>query len=319
MRGFFTLLATLALAAPVASPLRAATLRADPATLKAVLASAQPGDTVVLAKDRLYGDVVVPVKDHAVPVEIEAAGATLRSLTFRRTSGWRWLGGIIDSPPLDPPFGARTVWRNVTIEASNRIELAGAVLTGGETGVLVTRGSSDVMLRGNIATGLRSDGFNIATATRVSLIGNTCRDFRPIPAIYDAAGKLVKDGTHPDCIQLWSEKGQPPTSDLTIIGNRIYGAMGGITHFYKPELGRDKVYRVRAWNNDIEISQFWGMALTDTPGSDIRFNRVATIPGAVDPARAWVKIKVYFTSDPDAVRCGNTFEGVAEAGCPSDP
>ena len=66
-----------------------------------------------------------------------------------------------------------------------------------------------VKARGNIATGLQSDGFNIATATKVSLIGNICRDFKPIASIYDAAGNNIKDGTHPDCIQLWSEAGQP--------------------------------------------------------------------------------------------------------------
>ena len=303
------------LALLVAVPASAEALRANPTTLSAVLKAAKPGDVITLDQNRLYGDVALPIADHDPPVTIEAWNTKLRSLAFRGTAGWKWLGGTVDSPPLDPPYDRYTVWRNVIIQNAKRIELASTVLTGGETGVLVTGGSEDIMMRGNLATGLRSDGFNIATAKRVSLIGNVCRDFRPILAIYDAAGKQVKDGTHPDCIMLWSEAGKEPTSDILISGNVAKGAMQGISHFWHQALGRDKVYRVRAWDNDVEVSYFWGIALANTPGSDIRFNRVATIPGAVDLARPTLKITTYFTSDPDAVRCGNTHNGVDEPSC----
>lgn len=297
-----------ALAALVSFPVQAAQLRANPDTFAAVAKAAADGDTIVLARG-YYGDVVLPIADHAQPVEIDASQTRARSLMIRGTSGWTWRGGTIDSPL--PP----AVWRNVMIDNARRIEIAGVTVTGGHTGVLVTRGSDLVTLRGNVFTGLQSDGINVATATHVSIIGNTCTDFRPLLAIYDAAGKMVKDGTHPDCIMLWSEPGKPATSDILISGNTMRGAMQGIAHFWHPSLGRDKVYRVRAWDNEVEVSYFWGIALANTPGSDIRFNRVSTIPGAVDLARPTLKITAYFTSDPDAVRCGNVHNGIAENPC----
>lgn len=316
MKQMIACLAAL-LASCTPDPAHAATLRAAPETLASVLASAKAGDRIVLARGT-YGDITLPSRNHAEPVEVDAGAATVRSLTFRNTAGWRWRGGTVDSPPkpVAPPFPRDAVWRNVTIDNAHRIELAGVTLTGGHTGVLVTRGSSQVMLRENIATGLESDGFNIATATQVSLIGNVCRDFRPIPPIYDSAGKvLLKDGTHPDCIMMWSEPGKPPTSDITIIGNRAEGEMQGITHFWHPRLGRDKVYRVTARDNIVEVSFWHGIFLENTPGSVVRNNIVRTTPGATALGRPHLKVKAWLRTDPDADRCGNTVNGVAEKKC----
>ena len=297
-----------ALVACSPGPASAGTLQATPETLSAQLAAAKPGDTIVLAKNRQYGDVVLPARNNAAPIEIVAKDATLRSLTIQGTSGWRWTGGVIDSPM--PP----AVWRNVTILDAHRIEVADVTLTGGDTGAVISGGSSDIVMRGNTATGLRNQGFNIATAKRISLVGNTCTDFKPIPAEYDASGKMVKDGTHPDCIHMWSEAGQEPTSDIEIIGNKMRGAMQGIAHYWHPQLGRDKVYRVKAWNNDIEVGYWWGLALENTPGSDIRNNRVATTPGAVDIARPDQKITARMVIDEDARQCGNTVNGAMRGG-----
>ncbi len=279
------------------------TLRANPDTLRARLEAARPGDTVVLDQNALYGDVTLPRRDHPTPVEIVAKGAQLRSLTVSGTAGWRWLGGTIDSPL--PP----AVWRNVTIEDARRIELAEVTLSGGHTGVLVTAGSSEVVLRGNIATGLQSDGFNIATATRVSLIDNICRDFKPVPSVW-RGDTLVTDGTHPDCIQLWSEAGKPPTSDIDIIGNRAEGLTQGIAHYWHPQMGRDKIYRVKAWRNEVIADGFWGgILLEGVAGADVRSNTVRAATGAKALGRPHLKVDARLTADADAVRCGNAVEG----------
>lgn len=285
-----------------ASGAQAATRYATPATLAFTLSQAQPGDVVKLAAGT-YSDVVLPVRNNATAITIDASAATVRSLMIRGTSGWVWKGGRIVSPL--PP----AVWRNVMIDNARRIEVTGTTLTGGHTGVLVTRGSSDIMLRNNNATGLQSDGFNIATATRVSLIGNTCQNFNPIPPVYDASGKLLKDGTHPDCIMMWSEKDQVPTSDITIIGNRAIGKMQGISHFWHAALGRDKVYRVRAYNNVVDVTYWHGIMLDDTPGSDVRNNRVSSAAGArmlnypYAPIRTWLK-----ASGDGETACDNVVE-----------
>ncbi len=312
---FYARAVACGLAVACAFPAQAATRYATPSNIAFMLAQAQPGDTVTLAFGN-YGDVVLPVRDHRVPVTINASQATLRTLMIRGTAGWTWKGGKILTPL--PPVA----WRNVMIDNARRIEVNGVTLSAGHTGVVVTRGSSDIMLRNNIATGLQSDGFNIATATRVTLSGNTCTNFNPIVPVYDATGKLLKDGTHPDCIMMWSEKGQPPTSDITISYNRISGKMQGIAHFWHPTLGRDKVYRVKAIGNIVDVTYWHGITLDHTPGSEVRGNRVSSAAGArmlnypYGAIRTWLKAK-------DAVSCGNWVEdypmGEGTSACTAAP
>lgn len=288
------------LAVACALPAQAATRYATPSTLAFTLAQAQPGDTVALAFGN-YGDVVLPVRNNRVPITIEASQATLRTLMIRGTAGWTWKGGKILTPL--PP----AAWRNVMIDNARRIEVSGVTLSAGHTGVLVTRGSSDIVLRNNIATGLQSDGFNIATATRVTLTGNSCTSFNPITPVFDAAGRMLKDGTHPDCIMMWSEKGKPATSDITITSNRMSGKMQGITAFWHPTLGRDKVYRIKAIGNIVDVTYWHGISLDYAPGSEVRGNRVTSAAGArmlnypYGPIRTWLKAN-------EGVACGNSVE-----------
>lgn len=310
-------LAVMSLCLAQCAPASAAPQRVNPQTLAAVLKAAKPGDRIVLEPGRSYGDVVLPPADHRVPVEIVATDAKVRSLTVRNTSGWRWQGGTIDSPlpPKVQPFPRDAVWRNVMIDNAHRFEMANVTLTGGHTGVLVTRGSSDIVLRENIATGLEADGFNIATATRVKLIGNTCRDFRPVAPVYQGT-RMVKDGTHPDCIMLWSEAGKAPTSDIDIIGNRAIGQMQGIAHFYHPQMGRDKVYRLRVEDNELELAGYWhAIMLENAPGSTVSRNIVRTAPGSTAPGRPDLKPRVWVKADADAVRCGNVVDGRRDRAC----
>lgn len=311
------LLTILSLCLVQCAPATASSQPATPQTLAAALKAARPGDRIVLDPSHPYGDVTLPPADHANPVEIVATGATIRSLMIRNTAGWRWVGGTIDSPlpPTARPFPRDAVWRNVAIDNARRIELTGTTLTGGHTGVLVTRGSSDITLRENIADGLQSDGFNIATAKRVRLLGNTCRDFRPIPPVFQGT-QMVEDGTHPDCIMLWSEAGKEPTSDIDIIGNNANGIMQGIAHFYHPQQGRDKVYRVRVEDNDLLLAGNWhGITLEHTPGSTVRRNIVRTVLGSTALGRPDLKPKVWVKTDPDAVRCGNVVDGKRDRPC----
>lgn len=301
--------AAMLIAGCSAAPSGAAVVRVGPAEVAGALKNARDGDRVVLAPGT-YGDIVLPAADHAKPVVIDASAAKVRSLMIRGTAGWTWKGGVIDSPlpPTVQPAPRDSVWRNVMIDNARRIELSGTTLTGGHTGVLVTRGSEDIMLRDNLATGLQSDGFNIATARRVSLVGNTCKDFSPIAPIYQN-GRMVKDGTHPDCIMMWSEPGKPPTSDITITGNTMRGAMQGISHFWHPKLGRDKVYRVKVWDNVVDVSYFHGIFLEDTPGSDVRRNKVSTSRGATALGNPSMKVKAWLKPDKGSPSCGNIVDG----------
>lgn len=296
-------IALLAAALLATTPASAATRYARPTTLAAVLAAAKAGDRIVLARGS-YGDVKLPVRDHAPAVEIEASQARMRSLTAIGTAGWTWRGGTFAGEPSPKQ------WTTVDIRGSHRIEVASATMTGTQDGARIGLGSSDIVMRGNTVRGMTSDGFQIAGAERVSIIGNSCVDVRPIAPVFDAAGKMVKDGTHPDCVQFWSD-GKFPTRDLLIAGNKVRGDFQGIGKF-----GAGTVERVTVTGNDILVSSWWGISLTNVTGAVVRNNTVRTIPGARSGGPRPQAVKTRLRTQSGAARCGNTLDGVREEGCP---
>ena len=283
----------------------AANATATPANLRQVLEKARPGDVVTLEAGR-YGNVALPKRDNAEPITVIARGAMLRSLIVRQTSGWVWRGGTIDGdlPPRQ--------WFDVTIDTAHRIEIAEVTLTGTMVGVTMMRGSSDIVLRGNTATGLQSDGFNVAGASSVQIIGNTCTDMKPIRPVYDAAGKLLKDGTHNDCVQIWSPKGYP-VSNVSIIGNTLRGYMQGIGQYNG---SFEQTERVTVEDNDIELTNYWhGIYLLGVKGAVVRNNHVSAAPGARQANYPFYLLRPWIKTAPDAVRCGNVVNGEAERAC----
>lgn len=296
MRLMIRILTALLFAVALPSCSTAAEPPIVPSRLAEALAKAHPGDTITLAPGD-YGDVVLPRADHRPAVTVDASQARLRSLRIAKTAGWVWRGGIIDGalPPAQS--------FDVTIGAAKRIEIAKVTLTGSKVGVTVSHGSEDIVLRDNLATGLLSDGFNVNWARRVSLIGNTCRDFKPLLPVYDAAGKQLSAGTHNDCVQLWSVEGQEPTSDITITGTTARGYMQGIGQYNRGGLIRNLTVR----DNDMEISFWNGIAFSNVEGADIRNNRVRSVAGAKaqrfphQPIRTWIIVK-----GTGVTLCGNT-------------
>lgn len=258
-----------------------ALLTATPATLPATLKRAQPGDTVTLATGD-YGAVAIRDMTFTPSLRIEASAARLGALTLRNAKGIEWAGGAISGPPSQY-FG-------VQMALSARVRLVGMTISGPRVGISLTS-STDIDVIGNRLEGLRSDGINLAMVQRVNVIGNQCYDFRPIQPIYDAAGKLVKDGDHADCIQGWSRLGSPPTSDLMITGNVAVGQMQGITFFDPGQGGYD---RITIRGNDLNLGLWHGIAVYEGRGIVITGNRVRTTPGAkttagrIQPITAWI-------------------------------
>lgn len=303
--GLALALAPLIACAPGESPAVAADRPATPATLREVLAAARPGDRVVLAGGS-YGDVSLPKTDHARPVVVDARRATLKSLRIQNTAGWTWQGGRIDGdlPPRQ--------YFDVAIDGARRIELRGVTLTGSMVGVTVTRGSEDILLKDNVATGLQSDGFNVNGGRRITLDGNSCADFRPILPIYDAAGKLVKDGTHNDCVQMWSVAGQAPLSDIVVTRTRARGYMQGIGQYYSG----GPIRNLTVTDNDIEVRFWHAISFSDVQGAVVTGNRIRTEKGAkaanfpFQSIRSWLKI-----TGSDVRRCDNEVDGARDRGC----
>ena len=191
---------------------------ATPETLVARLKSARGGETIRLAPG-YYGVVTFPRETHTPAITIDAAGATFVGLVMMNTGGVTVRGGNVVGP------GGRSY--GISIRGSDGVRIEGMRISGAHRGIVVNE-SSNVALVDNQLTGLVSDGINIALSNKVLVQRNSCRDFSPNLAVFDAAGKKLRDGDHPDCIQAWSRPTRPPVSDVQVLDNVAEGPMQGI-------------------------------------------------------------------------------------------
>ena len=269
----------------------------QPGELAAAIASARPGDRLVLARGE-FAPLNITDRTFPTPITIEASAATIDGVTIRGSRGITIIGGTVRTDP------AQTFV--IAVDFSKNITLSGIRVTGGRIGITVSR-SQDVKVQKNDFDGVRSDGVNIAMSQRVLIEDNLCHNFNPIQATYDAAGKLVKDGDHPDCVQGWSNPRYPPTADITIVGNKGSGFMQGI-FFGNP--GQGGFDRLIVRNNEFTLSAFNGIVLAEARNSVVRDNIVRTAPGAkmnnypFKPVTSWIKIM----NGRDNQVCGNTVD-----------
>ena len=262
-----------------ASPTRTATW----VTLDTVLAGARGGDRIVLEPGN-YGSVRFSKRVFRPPITVDASQAQFTEVIIRDSTGVHIDSGTVISP--------REQERGMIIDFSRDVSISGMRFSGPRIAISVSR-SQDVAITRNVFDGVRSDGINVAGAQRVQLIGNECRNFNPIPAVYDRTGKIVRDGDHPDCIQGWSIRGSPPTTDVTIIGNTALGFMQGIFFGNAGQGGYDRIV-VR--DNRLQLSAFNGIFLQEARDSEVTNNMVRTLPGArmkqypFRPVHTWIKV-----------------------------
>ena len=268
--------------------LAAALLTATPATLDARLAAAQPGDTVKLAED-FYPIVRIANRNWPVAVTLDARGANLAGLVLDKVGGLHVLGGSFNGTVSQPDFV-----NVVEVNHGRDIVLDGAKISGtGAAGfganfrwgeqVAVVNATFKGLFKGVIFnevaggriadtgfTHMRADGINIAASHDIVVERVTCTDFAPIPA------------DHPDCVQMWSIKGLPPTADVTIRDSHATGAMEGFSGFDHGDGGFD---RIVITGNVVRVSYPHGIALYGARASRVEGNDVATLPGAQYQAR----------------------------------
>jgi nitrous oxidase accessory protein NosD len=272
-------------------------LRANPDTLQETLLRARGGSRIVLAPGQ-YGNLTFPRKTFAPALKIDASQAQFTGILMRGVDGVTIEGGTL--------VGPREQTAGFAVDSSRHIAIRGMRISGARVGIGVSR-SQDILLEHNIFDGARSDGINLAGVQRVKVLYNECRNFDPIKAQYDANGKLVHDGDHPDCIQGWSIAGQPPTSDVTIIGNSGRGFMQGIWFGNSGQGGLD---RMLVRDNRFELQAFNGIVLMEARDSEISGNTVSTIPGArmdnypFKPIFTWVRAP----RGERVLICGNTIQ-----------
>jgi nitrous oxidase accessory protein NosD len=268
----------------------------QPGELEAAIASARPGDRLVLARGE-FGPLDITNRSYSSVVTIDASAATINGISIRSSRGIAIMGGTVRTDPAQNFV--------ISVDSSKDISLSGIRVSGGRIGITVSR-SQDVKVQKNDFDGVRSDGVNIAMSQRVLIEGNLCHNFNPIPATYDAAGKLVKDGDHPDCVQAWSNPRYPPTADIAVVGNKGTGFMQGV-FFGNP--GQGGYDRLIVRNNEFTLSAFNGIVLDEARDSVVRDNIVRTMPGAKMnnyPFRAvtsWIRV-----NGRGNQICGNTVD-----------
>ncbi|WP_171003921.1 NosD domain-containing protein [Sphingopyxis sp. L1A2A] len=267
------------------------------------IASARGGETIALPVD-MTGVLTIRRKTFSPAITIDAKAATLSGIVLDQVDGVVIKGGTIIGP------GGRSY--GVSIRSSANIRIADMQITGAHRGVVVNE-SHDIALTGLNLVGLISDGINIALSRKVLVERNRCRDFRPNIATFDATGKRIRDGDHPDCIQAWSRPAAPPVSDISVIGNDMDGAMQGIFFGNHVRGGVDDggFDRILIKDNFVRVSYPHAIALFDVRGATITGNRISTVPGAMLPNRPHRPVVARMNLRGSGIEaCGNSVQRV---------
>jgi nitrous oxidase accessory protein NosD len=286
---------------------------ATPATLKAHLDAAKGGETIRLAPGD-YGVVTFPRRTYSPAITLDASQASFAGLVLMNTGGVTVRGGRIDGP------GGRSY--GISIRGADGVRIENMRISGAHRGVVVNE-SENVALVGNELTGLISDGINVALSRKVLVQRNRCHDFSPRMAIFDADGKKLKDGDHPDCIQAWSRPSRPPVSDVQVLDNVMEGKMQGIFFGNHVRNGIDDggFDRVLIKGNRLKVNML-GITLDNARDSRVEDNHVERWPELVFPDRPNFRVKSGVRiNGGTATGCGNVVQAggpvSGSARCPS--
>jgi nitrous oxidase accessory protein NosD len=256
---------------------------ATPETLKARLEAAKGGETIRLAPGD-YGVVTFPRRVYSPEITLDARAATFTGLVLMKGGGVTVKGGTVVGP------GGRSY--GISIRGADNVRIEGMRITGAHRGVVVNE-SQNIALVDNELTGLISDGIDVALSSKVLVQRNRCHDFSPNLAVFDANGKKIRDGDHPDCIQAWSRPTRAPTSDIQVLDNVIEsGRMQGIFFGNHVRNGVDDggFDRILIRGNRLKVNML-GITLADARDSVVRDNIVDLWPGLVFPERPKFRIR----------------------------
>lgn len=236
------------------------------------IANASPGDTVIVPST-FTGPLVISGKNNSAPVTVRIESTNVESILVRNSSNIILEGGTV--------IGGPTVAYGVHIDQSKSITVRGMTVSGAVRGIVLYRAESIGVFQ-NRLTGLRTGGVIVGESRKLMIEGNSCSNFNPIPAVYDENGTLIKDGDHPDCIQVWSRPTTAPSADIIIRGNSMTGTMQGIFLGNHVRNGVDDggFDRVVVESNYVNVSYPMGISFTAVRVGRIVGNEVRTIEGS---------------------------------------
>lgn len=268
------------------------------AALLARLHAAKGGDRIVLPPGD-YGAVKIAGLAFSPQVRLDGAGATFSSLVLDGVSGLALAGGTVRG------LGGRSY--GINIRSVKDVAIERMTVTGAHRG-LVIGGSDGLLLSDLNLTGLLSDGIDLAMSRNVVIRRISCSNFTPTATTFDAAGKRLTVGDHPDCIQAWSRPKAPPVSDVLIEDSRMEGKMQGIFFGNHVRNGVDDggYDRITIRNNRIRVMHPNGIALMDARDSRVTGNVVENMPGGVNPRRPDSPVRTWLRVSGTVAACGNT-------------
>lgn len=300
-------------------------LAATPQTFDAVVKQAKGGDVIVLASGR-YANVNLRGRSFRPSLVVDARAAVMAGWRLFQFEGLEIRGGqfalgptVFNERMKQPVEDKEALFRDV-----RAIKVAGVQFIGhkqsadaddsavpGEGYGLYVVGGSDITVEnsrfeglkiglvltrvdgfkvsGNSFTRMASDGMDYAQSRNGLIERNICKDM------------VIRDGQHPDCIQLWSRLPEPPVSDIIIRQNTVTGYTQGISLFNHQRNGVDDggFDRITIEDNDIAVQVTNGITLVNGRSSIVRNNRVRTLPGA--KLQAMLRLR----NPIDVRRCGN--------------
>ncbi len=266
------------------------------------VANAKPGETIDIPST-FSGPLVVTGKHYDDPITIRNNSSNVESILIRQSSNIIIEGGAV--------IGGPDVRYAVHIDYAKSVTIRGMDITGAVRGMVINR-SEAVGVFGNRLSGLRTDGINAAESRKIVIEGNSCSNFNPILPVYDEAGNLVKDGDHPDCIQLWSRPTTAPTADIVIRGNSMTGYMQGIFlgNHIRDGVDDGGFDRVTIENNYMDISFPNGIVVGAGRVVRIVGNQVMTIDGSrlKNGAGPLVNATIKAPNSTNVVACSNIVE-----------
>lgn len=274
----------------------------SPSTLASLIASASDGATISVTGS--HGIIRISGRKFSPPLVI--SGGSFAGIVLNEVDGVTLSGTTITGSPGTNSYGISVIKSaNVRIE---KAQIGGDVHRG-----IVFNTVTDFAVVDSRFDGIRSDGIDIALSHRGMIADNVMVNFSPTPAVY-ADGKLIKDGDHPDGIQMWSRPPGAPTSDITITGNSITGNVQCIFGGNHVRNGVDDggFDRIVIEHNLCRNSMGQGITLGNARASRIRFNDAAAIPGSrLLKTGQLIKTQVSLHSDdPNSLACGNSVPNV---------
>lgn len=265
------------------------------ASLAAILATAQGGETIALSGTC---PTVTIARAYARPVTIDATRARVSGLVLSGAN-IRWSGGTLSAAGgLD---GKGPLGYAVLIRGGRSIRVERAVVTGAKKGMVVDKARNVTIDRVQF-TALREDGIIASETAGLTVTNSRFAGSIPRPTSCTSSGGVVSfDVPHRDCKGVWDDGNHPDAvqmrngvTDVLIARNTVRGKTEGFTQM--DTTGDAPLARVVVENNDIETSFFHQITLTECADCVIRGNKVRG-------ERGWGRRAIIRPGL--AMRCGN--------------